>query len=332
MARTLILSLALLAAWTAQAVAGMVTLVFDDGLRGVHQYALPILRPLGLPAVAAVIVERMEADNADYMSVAQVRELQAAGWEIASHGVSHRRITDIPARYAQETVGAVGAVGAVSGWRADPTALGMVQAYTPHQQVACVLQGEARLAPEPSLAQASRRPGSYFFDRITGELHVNPQVAGAGGEIRLCSYEREMAESRQRLEALGLHASSYVVPYNYVNDDVIELGRRYYARMAAGYDGDGLNRGADPHRIVRSVVHAGQPARELVELVEREVRGKDVWLVLCLHDVGSGLGWEPWPAAELKEFAAWLRGNGVDVVTLAQGAERMARGQAKGGR
>lgn len=323
MARALILSLALLAAWVSQATAGMVTLVFDDGLRGVHQYALPILRPLGLAGVAAVIVEPLESGNADYMTVAQVRELQASGWEIASHGLSHRRITDIPARYASE---------AVSGWRADPTAPGMVQAYTPHQQVACVLQGELRLAPEPSLALASRRPGSYFFDRITGELHVNPQSPGAGGEIRLCSYEREMAESRQRLEALGLHASSYVVPYNYVNDDVIELGRRHYARMAAGYDGDGLNRGADPHRIVRSVVHAGQPAQELIELVQREVRGQDAWLVLCLHDVGSGLGWEPWPAGELKAFAAWLRDNGIDVVTLAQGAERMARGQAKAAR
>lgn len=319
MARTLALLLALLAFMASPASAGMVTLVFDDGLRGVHEYALPILRPLGLPAVAAVIVDPLESGNGDYMTVAQVRELQAAGWEIASHSVSHRRIIDIPARFDHEPV---------TGWRPDPAGKGMVHAYTPYPQVAGVLQGKARLTSAPTLAQAASTPGSYYFDRITGELHVNPLASKEAGEFRLVSYEREMVESRQRLEALGFNASSYVVPYNYVNDDVIAFGRKYYARLASGYDGDGINRGTDPYRIVRSVVHTGQPASELIEQVEREVRGKNAWLVLCLHDVGSGLGWEPWPAEQLQQLAAWLKKNRVDVVTLAQGAERMANGQA----
>lgn len=318
MARLLSLTFALVLALARPAAAGMVTLVFDDGLRGVHEYALPILKRHGLPAVSAVIVERLESDNADYMRPAQLRELEAAGWEIASHGATHRRIIDVPPLYADE---------APARWRADPAAPGMVQAYVPYAQIPCVAQGGARLAAAASPSQAARKPGLYFFDRITGELHVNP-LPGVAEMPLACSYEREMDESRRRLKTLGFDAESYVVPYNYMNDAVLALGRRYYANMASGYGGDGLNHRPDRHGIIRSVVHEHDSAAELIGLVEREVRGKDAWLVLCLHDVGGpngGLGWEPWPAAELEAFAAWLKKSGVPVVTLKQGAQRVSR-------
>ncbi len=46
------------------------------------------------------------------------------------------------------------------------------------------------------------------------------------------------------------------------------------------------------------------------------------WLVLCLHGVGEDVGWEPWSAANLSAFAAWIRQNGVTGVTIAEGAKR----------
>lgn len=343
--RVLLLALLLvLAALRPAGAAGMVTLTFDDGLRGVYEYTFPILRRLGLPGVAAIIVEQMESDNDDYMREEEIRELQDAGWEIASHGYSHRRIADIPAFYSQEFL---------AEWREDRAAPAMLQAYYRHPQVACVMEGDTELEMAARLDDAADKPGSYYFDRITGELHVNPMpdVSAASGIAlldrvfgeyrdtpedsyregrpppRVCSYEREMDLSRRRLRALGFDVTTYVVPYNYLSDDVLALGRKYYDQMAAGYEGDGVNHVLDPHHIIRSVVHNGQTAGELIALVEKKVLAGGGWLVLCLHDVGAGLGWEPWSAIELEKFAAWLKRSNVPVVTIREGVARMRQPQ-----
>lgn len=321
---------------------GMVSLTFDDGLRGVYEYTFPVLRRLGLPGVAAIIVEQMESDNDDYMRAEELLELQDAGWEIASHGYSHRRIADIPAFYSQEVL---------PHWREDGAAPDMIQAYYAYPQVACVMEGDAELAVTAELDQAAEAPGTYYFDRITGELHVNPlpdradepdfplfdlifgehrglppDEEGAGRlPLRVCSYEREMDLSRRRLRSLGFDVDTYVVPYNYLTDDVLALGRKYYSHLAAGFEGDGVNHRLDPHRIVRSVVHNGEKAEDLIALVEKKVLGEGGWLVLCMHDVGSGLGWEPWSAIELEKFAMWLRNRRIPVVTIREGVARMRR-------
>ncbi len=339
--RVVLLALFLvLAALRPAGAAGMVTLSFDDGLRGVYEYTFPVLRKLGLPGVTAIIVEQMESDNDDYMREDEVRELQDAGWEVASHGYSHRRITDIPAFYSQEVM---------TAWRDDGAAPGMIQAYYWLPQVACVMEGDTELEMTAKLDESANQPGSYYFDRITGELHVNPlrevadalgfalldQVfgeyrdtpAGADREgrppLRVCSYEREMDLSRRRLRGLGFDVTTYVVPYNYLNDDVLALGRKYYDQVAAGYEGDGVNHGLHPHHIIRTVVHNGQKADELIKLVQDKLKSPNDWLVLCMHDVGSGLGWEPWSALELEKFAAWLKTNGVPVVTIREGVARL---------
>jgi peptidoglycan/xylan/chitin deacetylase (PgdA/CDA1 family) len=319
---------------------GMVSLTFDDGLRGVYAYTFPVLRRLGLPGVAAIIVEQMESDNDDYMRAEEIMELQDAGWEIASHGYSHRRIADIPAFYAQE---------ALPAWREDGATPDMIQAYYAYPQVACVMEGDAELAVAAELDQAAEAPGTYYFDRITGELHVNPlperddeagfalfdRIFGEARDtfpdegrdgrlpLRVCSYEREMDLSRRRLQALGFDVTTYVVPYNYLTNEVLALGRKYYSQMAAGFEGDGVNHRLDPHHIIRSVVHNGQTAEDLIALVEQKVVGADAWLVLCMHDVGSGLGWEPWSAIELEKFAMWLRNRRIPVVTIREGVARM---------
>jgi peptidoglycan/xylan/chitin deacetylase (PgdA/CDA1 family) len=318
--------------------AGMVTLTFDDGLRGVYEYTFPVLRRLGMPGVAAIIVEQMESDNDDYMRVDEVKELQDAGWEIASHGYSHRRITDIPPFYSQESLIA---------WRADGAAPDMVQAYYWYPQVACVMEGDTELELTAKHEDAVDQPGSYYFDRITGELHVNPLREPVGGlelldrifgelrdpppddgregrrPLRVCSYEREMDLSRRKLRGLGFDVTTYVVPYNYLDDNVLALGRKYYDQMAAGFEGDGVNHGLHPHHIIRTVVHNGQKAEELIKLVQDKVKGPNDWLVLCMHDVGSGLGWEPWSTLELEKFAEWLKANNVQVVTIREGVARL---------
>jgi peptidoglycan/xylan/chitin deacetylase (PgdA/CDA1 family) len=85
---------------------------FDDGYRSILQRGLPVLRELGVPATAfiqtdladeggrfaALPEEEMPDDPAelDTMSWAEVRELDAAGWEIGSHTRSHPHLEQIP--------------------------------------------------------------------------------------------------------------------------------------------------------------------------------------------------------------------------------------------
>lgn len=318
--RTTLFSLLLV--WTLIAAhparAGMVTFVFDDGLRGVYEYAYPILRKFGMPGVTAIIVDQMESDNDDYMRVGQLLELQTAGWEIASHGLSHRRISDIPAFYTQETL---------SNWEEDSAAPRMVQAYTGQSQIACVLSGSARLIPEISLDDAAKNPGSFYFDRITLELHVHPPLIdeSQGSNLRICSYEREMDQSRRRLEQWGFRVSSYVVPYSYLTNDVLTLGKKYFPYLATGFEGDGINHLVDPHHIVRYGIIRKSSAPDLINLVKERIKEKDAWLVFCLHDVGADVGWEPWDPRRLEEFAAWLKAHGVPVVTIKEGVALMSK-------
>jgi peptidoglycan/xylan/chitin deacetylase (PgdA/CDA1 family) len=86
---------------------------FDDAFRSVYTNALPVLQRLGVPATLAVPTgwiggERGRAawrelelssdgrsEEMDLMTWDEIREVAAAGWEIASHSVSHPRLTTI---------------------------------------------------------------------------------------------------------------------------------------------------------------------------------------------------------------------------------------------
>ena len=90
-----------------QGKAGAVSITFDDGTYGIYRYAFPILQKYQLPATLGVIVERIGKEPlltgdrggflTRYLTWDQLKKLSAAGWEIASHGMSHvnlRRLQD----------------------------------------------------------------------------------------------------------------------------------------------------------------------------------------------------------------------------------------------
>jgi len=84
-----------------RAVDGLAAITFDDGLVGVHEHALAVLRDLGLPATAFVVGagwgERPEWSPRDRrtMTLPELRDLVAAGVRIGSHGVSHRSLPQL---------------------------------------------------------------------------------------------------------------------------------------------------------------------------------------------------------------------------------------------
>jgi peptidoglycan/xylan/chitin deacetylase (PgdA/CDA1 family) len=68
-----------------------VIITFDDGDISVYETAFPIMQKYGLTGVAYIVGNYMNTDG--YMTAEQIKKLAAAGWEIGSHGRSHRDLT-----------------------------------------------------------------------------------------------------------------------------------------------------------------------------------------------------------------------------------------------
>lgn len=85
-------------------------ITFDDGYRNLLERALPTLRELGFTATVFVVAGRLGEDNRwpagpddgvptlELAGEAELRELMTAGWEIGSHGLSHRTLTELDER------------------------------------------------------------------------------------------------------------------------------------------------------------------------------------------------------------------------------------------
>jgi len=79
-----------------------VCITFDDGAETDLISAAPLLSKLGFGATSYITVDYLGKPG--YMSHAQVRELQAAGFEIGCHSLTHPYLTDIDDdRLHQET-------------------------------------------------------------------------------------------------------------------------------------------------------------------------------------------------------------------------------------
>lgn len=62
---------------------GLATIWFDDGYASVYTTAFPILKALGLRATAAVITQAIDGSN--YMTLSQLQDLVANGWDVVEH-------------------------------------------------------------------------------------------------------------------------------------------------------------------------------------------------------------------------------------------------------
>ncbi len=297
------------------ALAGMLTLTFDDGLRSVHRHAFPILQKYGIPATTGIIAARLKNGDDDFMTVPQVRELAEAGWEVASHGLTHRRPVDIPEGYAQE---------ALKNPRPVEGEARVFEARYGYEDLAGLTENGRRLRELDNENDVKSTPGSYYFDELIGEVVFRPLEPDdvEDGTIRAVSYQREMEESREVLAGLGFAAHTYITPHNYWTTRMRDASRALYDQVVTGGDDGNFPGRTDRWWIKRHVVHTADSAEAIIALTRTVVLEQDGWLVLCLHGIGDDVGWEPWSAANLSAFADWIRRNGVTVVTIAEGAKR----------
>ncbi|MFD5081431.1 polysaccharide deacetylase family protein [Kitasatospora sp. NPDC058406] len=83
----------------------LVGLTFDDGYADFGRYAVPILQAYGFTATAYVVADLLgrandwdtEGPRKKLLTVQEVTDLAAAGWEIGSHGLGHRALSGLPA-------------------------------------------------------------------------------------------------------------------------------------------------------------------------------------------------------------------------------------------
>ncbi len=72
---------------------GAITLTFDDGFRTTYLEAFPILQEYEVQANVAVITEAVGWP--DFMTLQQLQQLDAAGWSMVSHSLSHTDLTQL---------------------------------------------------------------------------------------------------------------------------------------------------------------------------------------------------------------------------------------------
>jgi peptidoglycan/xylan/chitin deacetylase (PgdA/CDA1 family) len=295
---------------------GMVTFTFDDGIASNYEYALPILRSRGQAATAGIVATRVTSGNNDYMNVDQVRELEKAGWEIASHSLTHTRPIHIPKTYEQEII---------TGWHEDERTPGHYQAQYEYERIAGLYQDGKLLDEVESLANLEARKGVFWLDRAIAEIHVRPERTGSPENlaIRAGSYQRELEESKRILTGLGFAVDTYIAPHNYWTDDVEAMSRAYYSRACTGRDSDNRPASFDPFAIKRFMVHTKDTPQSFARIIRDHCLERGGWVVFCFHGTGANTGWEPYSAEGLDWLSAFIAQEKVPMVTVREGAAVM---------
>ncbi len=70
-------------------------LTLDDGSASVYDIAYPIMKERGLVGTCFVVPDLIGSNDAFYMNLSEIQDLQNNGWEISSHTMSHPDLTTL---------------------------------------------------------------------------------------------------------------------------------------------------------------------------------------------------------------------------------------------
>jgi peptidoglycan/xylan/chitin deacetylase (PgdA/CDA1 family) len=70
-----------------------IIITFDDGNEDNYTHAFPIMQEYGFSGTAYMVANRLGAEG--YLSIPQLQEMIAAGWEIGSHSMTHADLTQV---------------------------------------------------------------------------------------------------------------------------------------------------------------------------------------------------------------------------------------------
>jgi len=299
--------------------AAMVSLAFDDGLDGTYDFAYPILKKYGVPGVSGIVTSRIDPAHEEFMNWEQIDKLAAAGWEIASHSVNHVRPIDVPVFLSQEPI---------KDWIKFGSNPAIYHAPYDYVIATGLFENGRPLKEVADVKELKSTPGTYFFDRFIQTLQVrpfNPPEYPSQLDIRAFSYEREMEQSKKDLAEHGIDVKTYIPPFNYWTGEVKTASARFYQNALTGEGVGNRPTAFDRFAIKRYMVHSKDTVASLIRIVKENAVDKDSWVIFCLHSVGDTYGWEPWDADKLDRFVSWLKQEGIDIVTISDGVERMRK-------
>lgn len=79
-----------------------VIITFDDGNVDNYEYAFPIMQKYGFTGTVYIVANRLGAEG--YLSIEQLQELAAAGWEIGSHSMTHLDLANAPPQQLRQEI------------------------------------------------------------------------------------------------------------------------------------------------------------------------------------------------------------------------------------
>ncbi len=70
-----------------------IIITFDDGNLDNYEYAFPCMQRYGFTGTEYIVANRLKSDG--FLSISQLQEMAAAGWEIGSHSMTHANPTQV---------------------------------------------------------------------------------------------------------------------------------------------------------------------------------------------------------------------------------------------
>jgi hypothetical protein len=294
----------------------MITLTFDDAHTSVLRDAAPILRRCGMVATIGAICDRVFWNNTQqFMGPDELRELESEGWEIASHSLFHRRLSDLPACYRDE----------IAPWHQDPTSGAWV--------ADCAWRDVGTVAYEGKFLR--RATSREHFRTMSEGFLVEPErprisVKLADDEFvpelaRLGSAERELAESKRIFEENGFTPESFIVPFSDWPAHLQPIGAKYYRWIACGSQAlFNTPETVSSRYLARFGVGRDVPLENVITRIEEHL-SHGSWAIIVFHDlVPTMTGKWKWEIGSFERLVQWIGKENIPVSTLSAGAKRLA--------
>jgi peptidoglycan/xylan/chitin deacetylase (PgdA/CDA1 family) len=298
---------------TSNAAEGLLTLTLDD-IDKSQCRMFEIMSDRQLVASNGVVTSFI--GNNACLTLAQLQEMYDAGWEIASHGVYHTRLTSLALTEEDAGLTAWSPLGGYTNtWFLTFT----------FEDVGRVFEDDRALARKSNIDEVEASPGSFWFDEVTRfvYVHTSDGAAPALHDMRADSAERELRDSHARLLELfpGSSPDSFFPPYNAINGDVADIASRYFTSVSAG-PRDGTPNTIpvdDPYMLRRFPLNAGTTLSEAKDAISQAI-DSGRWIILLAHKLGDPtLDYYAWAEQDFAALMEWIDDEGIRMVTQREG-------------
>lgn len=283
---------------------GAVVFVYDDGPMKDYTQAFPAHQAFDAPATTGIITERIGLQNYngyDWMDVEQLEELEAAGWEIASHTTEHS---------------VVGTYELVED--ADPGDDRVYPEEIRHGYWTSkdleITDGETTVT-RTIVGYDEDDIGRYIeLDEPLGESFIRGETVTRYGEEAM---HEALGESKRKLESLGFEIDSFLAPYDNFDDYSRKFASEYYNAVANANHGSRIN---DPDEFNPFYTNRDyfieftSPDRVKADLDEIADRG-------ALGVLGAHTYKEEVTEERIYETLEWVNARGIEVLTLREACQ-----------